>query len=115
MKNKILLAILNSDKPISMSEIADIVKEDIQLCNYHLKKMVADNVIVCKENGDKRLYDVHSIVKESKLYDALFAVMAVAVPEFFEEVKNKEVTVECIKQVLLQVLCDVEKESLTQS
>ena len=110
MKNKILLAILSSEDPLSMSEIAEKIHEDIQLCNYHLKKMVNDGVIVCKE-GDTKKYSVHNIVRKSSLYDSLFVLMTLAVPEFYEEVKNKEVTVECIKQVLLQVLDDLGKET----
>lgn len=111
MKNKILLALLNSEDSLSMSQIAEKIHEDIQLCNYHLKKMVADNVIVCIQEGDTRKYGVHDIIRKSTLYDSLFVLMTLAVPEFYKEVKNKEVTVECIKQVLLQVLNDMEKEA----
>lgn len=112
MKNRILLLLLHSEDPLSMSQIAERIHEDIQLCNYHLKKMVADNVIVCTLEGDTRKYSVHPIIKESKLYDALFGVMTVAVPEFYESTKSKEVTVECIKQVLLLVLDEIGKEEL---
>jgi len=111
MKNRILLALLNNEVPLSMSQIAEKIHEDIQLCNYHLKKMVADNVIVCTQEGDTRKYNVHDIVRKSTLYDSLLALMTLAVPEFYDELKNKEVTVECVKQVLLQVLSDVEKEA----
>lgn len=111
MKNKILLAILSSEDSLSMSQIAEKTKSDIQLCNYHLKKMVADGVIRCTQEGDTRKYDVHSIVRKSDLYDSLFAIMSLSVPEFYEELKKKEVVAECIRQVLLQVLYDVEKEA----
>ncbi len=111
MKNKILLVLLNSEDFLTMSQIAEKTKTDIQLCNYHLKKMVADNVIACEENGDKRLYGVHNVVRKSQLYDALFGVMTIAVPEFYEATGKKEVAVECIKQVLLHVLNDMEKET----
>lgn len=108
MKNKILLGILSSDSPVSMSEIAEKTKSDIQLVNYHLKKMVSDGTIQCIYDEDTRKYDVHPIVRESKLYDALFAVMTVAVPEFYEALGKKELVPNCIKQVLIQVLNDVE-------
>lgn len=111
MKNKILLVLLNSEDFLTMSQIAEKTKTDIQLCNYHLKKMVTDGIIVCKLDGDTKKYNVHNIVKKSSLYDSLFALMTLAVPEFYDELKKKDVTVECIKQVLLQVLNDVEKES----
>ena len=73
--------------------------------------MVADGVIVCIQEGDTRKYNVHDIVRKSTLYESLFALMTIAVPEFYEVLKNKEVTVECVKHVLLQVLSDVEKEA----
>lgn len=107
MKNKILLVLLNSDNYLTMSEIAEKTKSDIQLCNYHLKKMVTDNVIVCKQENDTKKYNVHEIVKTSVLYNNLFAIVTLAIPEFYEKLKSKEATIECIKQVLLNVLDDI--------
>lgn len=109
MKNKILLALLNSEDFLTMSEIAEKTKSDIQLCNYHLKKMVTDDEILCKEKDGKKLYYTHPIIKESQLYEAVLYSAALAVPEFFEATKDKKKTIKYLRQTLLQVLNTIEE------
>lgn len=113
MKDKILLTIINSEKPLSMSEIAEKTKEDIQLINYHLKNLVKCEDVVCEEKEGRRYYSAYPIVKESKLYEAVMGAMTIAVPEFYEELGDKKKAVNAMRQVMMQVMDDVEKDTIS--
>lgn len=76
--------------------------------------MVLNEEIICKEEEGKRTYDVYKIVRNTELYNGIFELMKIFVPEFYSNIDckkrdKKEIVPILIKQVLANVLYDIER------
>ena len=97
-KLKIIKCLIKEDNPLILNHIAKKTKLDIQLVEYHIKKLIEEGIVISEIEEEKKYYFLCSPFYDRNNMTALYSLLTPYVKATVKDLSEDTATTE--KQVL---------------
>ena len=97
-KLKIIKCLIKEDNPLILNHIAKKTKLDIQLVEYHIKKLIEEGIIIIETEEEKKYYFLCSPFYDTDNMNALYSLLTPYVEATVKNLSEDRLTTE--KEVL---------------
>jgi len=97
-KLKVIKCLIKEDNPLILNHIAKKTKLDIQLVEYHIKKLIEEGIVISEISEEKKYYFLCSPFYDRNNMNALYALFTPYVEATVRDLSEETTTTE--KQVL---------------
>ena len=97
-KLKIIKILIKADKPLILNHIAKKTNLDIQLVEYHIKKLIGDGIVIIETEEEKKYYYLCSPFYDTNNMNALYSLLTPYVEATVKNLSEDTATTE--EQVL---------------